>query len=199
MKSHHLAISALALTAAMAVPAAAQVNGIGVTDPAIAIAGSQALQTSYQQIGTTYQAQRTQLEQLQGQRDTLVRQFDTNNDGQLTEAEQTAAQANATAVQQLTSLEDQVALSSLTVSLVEKTERIEADPAGFGDGLVAGWNGLVATLNGLVIGVGFLLPWIAVAAVVALVVWGIIALVRRRRARTAATPGSADTDADDAP
>jgi hypothetical protein len=101
--------------------------------------------------------------------------------------------------QQLTSLEDQVALSSLTVSLVEKTERIEADPAGFGDGLVAGWNGLVATLNGLVIGVGFLLPWIAVAAVVALVVWGIIALVRRRRARTAATPGSADADADDAP
>ncbi len=102
--------------------------------------------------------------------------------------------------QQLTSLEDQVALSSLTVSLVEKTERIEADPAGFGDGLVAGWNGLVATLNGLVIGVGFLLPldrggggrrpwWCGASSR-----W--CAGGGRGRPRP---PGLVDTDADDAP
>jgi len=108
MRTHLLSITALALTAAMAVPAAAQVNGIGVTDPSIAIAGSQALQTAYQQIATTYQAQRTQLEQLQQQRDTLVRQFDTNNDGQMSEAEQQAAQANTTAVQQLQTLDQTI-------------------------------------------------------------------------------------------
>ena len=108
MKPHLLAISALALTAVMAAPAAAQVNGIGVTDPSIAIASSQALQTAYQQIGTTFAAQRTQLEQLQGQRDTLVRQFDTNGDGQMSDAEQTAAQANTSAVQQLQTLDQTI-------------------------------------------------------------------------------------------
>ena len=115
----------------MAVPAAAQVNGIGVTDPAIAIAGSQALQTAYQQIGTTYQAQRTQLEQLQQQRDALVRQFDTNGDGQLSEAEQAAAQANTTAVQQLQTLDqtdqpDPGSRSTLARVYVDRADRAAA-------------------------------------------------------------------------
>ena len=117
MRTHLLSIAALALTAGMAVPAAAQVNGIGVTEPAIAIAGSAALQTAYQQIGTTYAAQRTQLEQLQQQRDTLVRQFDTNNDGQLSDAEQTAAQANATAVQQLQTLDQTIQQTQAPIQL----------------------------------------------------------------------------------
>src|SRR6187551_3304697 len=108
MTLRHLSTAALALSAVLATPAAAQVNGIGVTDPSIAIASSQALQTAYQQIGTTFAAQRTQLEQLQGQRDTLVRQFDTNGDGQMSDAEQTAAQANATAVQQLNGLDQTI-------------------------------------------------------------------------------------------
>lgn len=95
--------------------------------------------------------------------------------------------------QQLKSLESQVSLSSLTVSLLEKTEVAEADPAGFGDGLANGWNGLVATLNGLVIAIGFLIPWIVVAAVVALVVWGVVRLRRRRR-----TPSSAEQPHDEA-
>lgn len=97
-----------ALAAFAAVPAAAQVNGIAVADPAIAVAGSQAIQTAYNQIGTTYQAQRTQLEQLQQQRAGLVRQFDTNNDGQLSQEEQTAAQANTTVLQQVQGLDQQI-------------------------------------------------------------------------------------------
>jgi Skp family chaperone for outer membrane proteins len=117
MKSHLLFIPALALTAALAGPAAAQVNGIGVTDPAIAIASSQALGTAYQQIGTTYAAQRTQLEQLQQQRDALVRQFDTDSDGQLNEAEQQAAQANATAVQQLQTLDQTINQTQAPIQL----------------------------------------------------------------------------------
>jgi Skp family chaperone for outer membrane proteins len=117
MKTHLLSLTALALTAFAAAPAAAQVNGIGVTDPAIAIAGSQALQTAYTQIGTTYQAQRTQLEQLQGQRDTLVRQFDTDGDGQMSEAEQQAAQTNTTAVQQLQTLDQTIQQTQAPIQL----------------------------------------------------------------------------------
>ncbi len=84
--------------------------------------------------------------------------------------------------QQLEMLEDQVAMSSLTVTLHPVVETVEADPAGFADGLVAGWNGLVATLNGIVIALGFLIPWLAVAAVAGLMVWAIVRAVRRRRA-----------------
>lgn len=82
--------------------------------------------------------------------------------------------------QQLKSLESQVALSSLTVSLTPTAEPAQADPAGFGDGLTAGWNGLVATVNALVVALGFLLPWLTVAAVVAVVVWAIVRARRRR-------------------
>ncbi|WP_295010945.1 DUF4349 domain-containing protein [uncultured Microbacterium sp.] len=90
------------------------------------------------------------------------------------------------AQQQLKDLEAQVQMSSVQVSLVRETTAT-ADPAGFGDGIAAGWHGLVVSLNALVIAIGFLLPWLAVAAVVALIVW---ALVRVRRARRRSTDGA---------
>lgn len=83
--------------------------------------------------------------------------------------------------QVLQSVESKVAMSSLSVQLTERTASVTADPAGFGDGLLAGWNGLVATLNGVVIGLGFLLPWIVVGAAAWAVVWGVRRAVRRRR------------------
>lgn len=83
--------------------------------------------------------------------------------------------------QQLTLLESQVAMSSLSVQVLPVASTVAADPAGFGDGLVAGWNGLVAALNGVVIGLGFLLPWLAVAAVIGAVVWVVRRVARRRR------------------
>src|SRR5690606_7724503 len=102
-------VAAIALAAALAAPAAAQVNGIGVTEPAIAIAGSAARAAAYQAIQTQFQAQLTQLQQQEQQRDQVMRQFDTNNDGQLSEEEQTAAQANTAAVQQLNQLNQTIA------------------------------------------------------------------------------------------
>ncbi|WP_336645365.1 DUF4349 domain-containing protein [Microbacterium sp. USHLN186] len=83
--------------------------------------------------------------------------------------------------QQLKSLDEQVSMSAIQIELTEQTTPAVADPAGFGDGLLAGWNGLVAGLNGLVIVVGFLLPWLAIAAVALTAIW----LVRRRRLRVA--------------
>ena len=108
MKARILGATMLALSALVAAPAAAQVNGVAVTDPAVAIAGAQALQAAYNQIGTTFQAQRTQLEQLQQQRATAIRQFDTNGDGQLSQEEQTAAQANTSVIQQVQGLDQQI-------------------------------------------------------------------------------------------
>ncbi|CDK00017.1 conserved hypothetical protein [Microbacterium sp. C448] len=87
--------------------------------------------------------------------------------------------------QQLEMLEGQVAMSSLSVDLTLAQETVEADPAGFGDGLVAGWNGLIATLNGIVIGLGFLLPWIVVIAVAGVIAWAIRRAIRRGRMRRA--------------
>ncbi len=94
--------------------------------------------------------------------------------------------------QQLAALDDQVAMSSLQVQLTRAAAPTTAEPSGFGDGLLAGWNGLVVSLNALVIALGFLLPWLAVAAVVILVVW----LIRRarRRARRRADAGKKRID-----
>ncbi|WP_135805156.1 DUF4349 domain-containing protein, partial [Salmonella enterica] len=78
----------------------------------------------------------------------------------------------------------------LTVDLSRADAPAAADPAGFGDGLRAGWNGLVVSLNALVVAFGFLLPWLAVAAVVVLIVW----LVRRGRRRRKAAAVSLRTE-----
>lgn len=98
--------------------------------------------------------------------------------------------------QQLAWLDDQVEMSSLTVTLVEPVPGPSADPAGFADGLAAGWNGLVSTLNGVVVGLGFVLPWLAIAAVAAGVVWVIrsaAAAWRGRRQRPSQPPSTGST------
>lgn len=104
-----LSTAATLALCAFAVPASAQVNGIGVAEPAIVVAGSQALTGAYSQISTQFAAQRTQLEQLDQQRIALLKKLDTNNDGQLSQAEQQAAQAatNPTG-KQLQALEQQI-------------------------------------------------------------------------------------------
>lgn len=94
--------------------------------------------------------------------------------------------------QQLASLDDQVAMSSLQVQLTRATTTTTADPAGFGDGLLAGWNGLIVSLNALVIAVGFLLPWVAIAGVVIV----IVRLVRRSRRSRRDIEAAASVDAD---
>lgn len=93
------------------------------------------------------------------------------------------------AQQQLTALEDQVAMSTLQVQLTSAAAAPTADPAGFGDGLAAGWKGLVVSVNALVIALGFIIPWVAVAAVIVLIVW----LIRRsRRSRREAKASQED-------
>ena len=109
MKRLLTSATAMALGAALATPASAQVSGIGVAEPAVIVAGSQALTGAYSQISTMYAAQRTQLDQLDQQRVALIKKFDTNNDGQLNQAEQQAAQVETNPTRkQLETLEQQI-------------------------------------------------------------------------------------------
>jgi Skp family chaperone for outer membrane proteins len=119
MKNILCAGAAIALSVALATPAAAQVNGIGVINPAAAVLGTKALGEAYGSINTTYASELTQLQQVQQQRQTLMRQFDTDQDGRLSEEESAAAQANATAVQQLQSLNETIATQSQPISLAQ--------------------------------------------------------------------------------
>lgn len=99
--------------------------------------------------------------------------------------------------QQLESLEGLVEMSSLSVSLTPVVEPVTADPAGFADGLAAGWNGLVATLNGIVVALGFMIPWLAIIGVAALIVWAVVRAVRTRKASARATALAPRQDAEE--
>ena len=104
-----LAGASLAAASLTALPASAQVTGaIGVVGAPGVVASTNAFRTAYQQIGTTYQAQTTQIQQKNQQAQTLLQQLDTNNDGNLDEAEQRAAQT-APQAQQIQTLETEVA------------------------------------------------------------------------------------------
>jgi len=118
MKTILCTAAALAIAATLAVPASAQVSGIGVADPAVVVAGSKALQAAYTQMTTTFQAQRTQLEQLDQQRIAILKKFDTNNDGKLDQAEQKAAQVTTNPNhKQLEAVEDQITKVQAPVNL----------------------------------------------------------------------------------
>ena len=85
--------------------------------------------------------------------------------------------------QQLKALESQVAMSTLTVTVTPHPTIVRANPAGFGDGLAAGWSGFVATVNGLVVAIGFVLPWLAVVVLLAAITWAVVLLARAIRSR----------------
>jgi Skp family chaperone for outer membrane proteins len=95
MKTILCTAAAVAMATAIATPASAQVSGIGVTDPAVVIAASKALNGAFSQIATTYAAQNTQLQQLNTQSEAIIKKFDTNNDGKLDQTEMQAAQAES--------------------------------------------------------------------------------------------------------
>ncbi len=95
-----LATGAALAAASIAAPAAAQVAGIATTSPEIVIARSTARNTAYQQIGTTYAAQITQIGTIRQEIQTLQKSLDTNNDNQLSDAEVQAKPAVVTQIQQ---------------------------------------------------------------------------------------------------
>jgi hypothetical protein len=82
------------------------------------------------------------------------------------------------------SLAHRTRYATVTLELVGPAE-VVAEPeerGGFLGGLERGWNGLTAIGSGLAVAAGTLLPFLAVAAVIGLVVLGVRRLVRVRRA-----------------
>lgn len=118
MKLYAKTIAAVALagTAAIATPAAAQVSGIATSSPEAVIVRSQARINAYQQIDQQYAAQIQQVRTIRQEMQTLQQSLDTNSDGQVTQAE---AQANASVVQQLQQKEQQAAQVTQPIVLAQ--------------------------------------------------------------------------------
>lgn len=92
-----------------ATPALAQVEGrMATSNISRAILGTTALQTAYNQIGTTYAAQIEQRTAKQQQLTQLLQPFDTNGDGQLAESELAGVQQSPNFTQ-IQTLEQEVA------------------------------------------------------------------------------------------
>jgi hypothetical protein len=109
----------------------------------------------------------------------------------LLDAESTLSERQASLEQlesQRAQLADQVALSTLTITLDPPGAVPAADdnPRSFWDGLQVGWESLVATVKGIVVVLAVLLPWLAFAGAIAALV---VATVRwRRRTRPGEHP-----------
>jgi Domain of unknown function (DUF4349) len=85
-------------------------------------------------------------------------------------------------------LADQVELSTLTVHLAPFGVAPAGGPDSFLDGVGTGWRALVSAVGAAAIGLGVLLPWLAVVVLVAAGVLVPIRLARRRAAVAAPTP-----------
>ncbi|NEW39157.1 DUF4349 domain-containing protein [Nocardia cyriacigeorgica] len=83
-------------------------------------------------------------------------------------------------------LDDQIALSTLTIEISSTHTDSDDGPTNFWDGIVSGWNSLVDWLKDAVVFLGKAVPWIGFVAVIGAVVWVIVRLVRRPRGTTAA-------------
>lgn len=78
-------------------------------------------------------------------------------------------------------LDDQVALSTLTIDITTGDKKSDDDADSFWDGVVSGWHSLVDWLKDAVVFTGKAIPWLGFLLVIAALVWGIARLVPRRR------------------
>ncbi|MGW6124122.1 DUF4349 domain-containing protein [Nocardia sp. NPDC055165] len=92
------------------------------------------------------------------------------------------------------SLDDQVALSTLTITLTADDENAPGDPDNFWDGIVSGWHSLIDWLQDAIVFVGKAVPWLGFLAVIGGLLYAALRLLRRRR-RTAAHVSTAPAPA----
>ena len=78
-------------------------------------------------------------------------------------------------------LADQVALSSIELSLISPTDAPVTPPDSFWSGLLAGWTALTGFFGFVLVALGVLTPWLVLAGV--LVVVALLVLRRRRATR----------------
>lgn len=79
-------------------------------------------------------------------------------------------------------VDDQVALSTLSLYLRSEAEAPTQQPMDFLSGLAAGWGAFVGFFSGLLVALGVLLPWLVAAALISAAIVVIVRWNRRRRA-----------------
>ncbi|AXH36554.1 DUF4349 domain-containing protein [Humibacter sp. BT305] len=84
-------------------------------------------------------------------------------------------------------LDDQVAYSTITLTLQTPAAVPEVVAGDFWSGLAAGWASLTTAAAGFLVVLGVLLPWLVLAGIVVTVVLLLVRLRRRRRAARVAT------------
>ncbi|MEU4321951.1 DUF4349 domain-containing protein [Nocardia fluminea] len=89
------------------------------------------------------------------------------------------------------SLDDQVALSTLTITLTADEKNAPGDPDNFWDGIVSGWHSLIDWLQDAIVFVGKAVPWLGFLAVIGGLLYAALRLLRRRRRAGAPTPAAA--------
>ena len=77
-------------------------------------------------------------------------------------------------------LSDQTLFATLSISLITPANATPAEPDGFLDGIVRGWESILAFFAGTIVWAGILVPWLGLAAVVI----AIILVGRRLRRRS---------------
>jgi hypothetical protein len=88
------------------------------------------------------------------------------------------------------SLEDQVSMSTLTLTLVSEADVPGETPQTFWDALVAGAAALGAFFSGAFLALGYALPWLAAVAIGVLLI--LLVIRRRRTAKTTAEKKAAE-------
>jgi hypothetical protein len=85
-------------------------------------------------------------------------------------------------------LADQVAMSTITMTLQPTGTIVESTPAGFGDGLATGWSAFVAFWGAALVALGVALPWLLLLALLGAIALGVVAIVRRRARNAVVRP-----------
>lgn len=84
-------------------------------------------------------------------------------------------------------LDDQVQLSTVNLYLESEASAPSPNPDNFWTGLVAGWNAFVGFWAGVLVALGVLVPWLAAAGLITVIVLVWVKLARRRRAASASS------------
>lgn len=85
-------------------------------------------------------------------------------------------------------LDDQIALSTISLTLREKAQTPAGIPTTFVDGFLTGLQALTWLVSVVVVVIGFALPWVVVAAIIAAIVFGIVRFARRRKHSSSGVP-----------
>lgn len=76
-------------------------------------------------------------------------------------------------------LSDQTLFATLSISLITPENAMPADPDGFLDGIIRGWESILAFFAGVIVWAGILVPWIGLVGLIVLL--GIVVRKVRRR------------------